>query len=79
MIVDPCIIVKFTQEIQQAATVYQNFISYLYEAQHVSGDTAHHQEPKNALAVSGFPYVEGCWPLANNPPRMENQKLLVQF
>jgi hypothetical protein len=24
---------------QQDATVYQNFISYLYEAQHVSGDT----------------------------------------
>jgi hypothetical protein len=24
---------------QQNATMYQNFISYLYEAQHVSGDT----------------------------------------
>jgi hypothetical protein len=24
---------------QQDATVYQNFISYLHEAQHVSGDT----------------------------------------
>jgi hypothetical protein len=23
--------------------------------------TAHHQEPKTALAVSGFAYVEGCW------------------
>jgi hypothetical protein len=30
-------------------------IPYLYEAQHVSGDTAHHQEPKTALAASGFP------------------------
>jgi hypothetical protein len=37
------------------------FISYLYEAQHVSGDTAHHQEPKTALAASGFACVEGCW------------------
>jgi hypothetical protein len=27
------------KKIQQYATVYQNFISYLYEAQHVSGDT----------------------------------------
>jgi hypothetical protein len=27
------------------------FISYLYEAQHVLGDTAHHQEPKTALAA----------------------------
>jgi len=39
MLVDPCIIVLFTKKIQQDATVYQNFISYLYEAQHVSGDT----------------------------------------
>jgi len=23
--------------------------------------TAHHQEPKTALAASGFAYVEGCW------------------
>jgi len=27
------------KKIQQDATVYQNFISYLYEAQNVSGDT----------------------------------------
>jgi len=33
----------------------------LNEAQHVSGDTAHHQEPKTAQAGSGFAYVEGCW------------------
>jgi hypothetical protein len=48
------------KKIQQDATVYQNFISYLYEAQHVFGrHTAHHQEPKTALAASGFAYVEG--------------------
>jgi len=41
--------------------VYQNPTSYLYEAQRISGDTAHHQEPKTALAASGFAYVEGCW------------------
>jgi hypothetical protein len=29
---------SFTKKIQQDATVYQNFISYLYEAQHISGD-----------------------------------------
>jgi len=23
-------------------------------------NTAHHQEPKTALAVSGFLYIEGC-------------------
>jgi hypothetical protein len=36
-------------------------IPYLYEAQHVLGDTAHHQEPKTALAAFGFSYVRGCW------------------
>jgi len=30
---------KFTKKIQQDAKVYQNFISNLCEAQHVSGDT----------------------------------------
>jgi hypothetical protein len=53
--------------------------------------TAHHQEPKTALAASGFAYMEGCWTCScltltvssnwtsNNPPRMQNQRLLVQF
>jgi hypothetical protein len=40
--------------------VYKNFISYLYEAQCVSGDTTHHQELKTALAASGFTNMEGC-------------------
>jgi hypothetical protein len=59
---DPGIIVQFIKKIQQDATMYQSFIiSYLYEAQHVSGDTAHRQKPKTALAATGFSYVEGCW------------------
>jgi hypothetical protein len=53
--------------------------------------TGHHQEPKTALAAFGFPYVEGCWTCscwmlsassnytANNPPRMQNLRLIVQF
>jgi hypothetical protein len=28
--------------------------------QPVSGDIAHHQERKSALAAFGFSYVEGC-------------------
>jgi hypothetical protein len=33
-------LLPFLQKVQQDATVYQSFIiSYLYEAQHVSGDT----------------------------------------
>jgi hypothetical protein len=40
MFVDPCIIVQFIKKIQQDATTYQNvIIPYLYEAQHISGDT----------------------------------------
>jgi len=36
---DLCTIAQFTKKIQQDATMYQNFILYLYEAQQVSGDT----------------------------------------
>jgi hypothetical protein len=68
-------------------------IPYLHEAQHVSGNTTHQQEPKTALAASGFSYVEGCltcswWTLSgtvstshtsNNHPHIKNQKLQVQF
>jgi len=39
MFVNPCIIVYFILKIQQDATVYKNFISYLYEARHVLGAT----------------------------------------
>jgi hypothetical protein len=40
MFVDPYIVFKFIKKIQQDATMYQTFIiPYLYEAQHVSGDT----------------------------------------
>ena len=42
---------------QQCIKISLFFI--LNEAQHVSGDTAHHQEPKTAQAASGFAYVEG--------------------
>ena len=53
--------------------------------------TAHHQEPKTALAASGFACVEGCWTCScwtlsafsnytsNNPAHMHNQRLPVQF
>jgi len=53
--------------------------------------TAHHQEPKTALAASGFACMEDCWTCScwtltasrnytsNNLPRMQNHRLLVQF
>jgi hypothetical protein len=41
--------------------MYHNFnIPYLHEAQHVLRHTTHYQEPKTALAASGFLYVESC-------------------
>jgi hypothetical protein len=61
MFVDPCIIVQFLQrKTQQDATVYQNFIiSYIKWSSTCFGrQTAHHQEPKTALAASGFAYVQ---------------------
>jgi len=43
--------------------IYQHFIiPYLYEAQHVSGDTPPIiRSLKTVLAASGFLYMEGCW------------------
>ena len=77
---------------QKDATVNQNLLFHVYtSATCLGGKTAHHQEPKTALASSGFAYVKGCWTCscwtlsasnnctASNLPRMQNQRLLVQF
>jgi hypothetical protein len=62
------------------------YLIFIWSSTHFARHTAHHQEPKTALAASGFAYVEGCWTLSassnytsNNPPCMQNQRLLVQF
>jgi hypothetical protein len=51
------------RKIQQDATMYENFIiTYLlWNSTYFGRHTAHHQEPKTAMAASGFSYVEGCW------------------
>jgi len=51
------------RKIQQDATIYQNFYSsiFLWSSTCFGRHTAHHQEPKTALAASGFSYVKGCW------------------
>jgi len=79
--------------------MYQNFYYciFIWSSTCFGQHTAHHQEPKTALAASGFPYVEGCWTcswwtlsgtlcltassnyMSNNLPRMQNQRLLMQF
>jgi len=53
----PNIIPRFIQKIQQDATVYQNFISYLREAQNVSGNTLPIIRSLKPLADSGFAYA----------------------
>jgi hypothetical protein len=62
MFVDLCIIVQFIKKIQQDATMYQNFIiPYLYEAQHVLGDTP----PINrSLKLHWQPLVFHTWKVA---------------
>jgi hypothetical protein len=64
MFVDPCIIVQFIQKNPTGCNSVSKFIiPYLYDAQHVSGVTTHHQEPKTALAASGLHTwkVVGLW------------------
>jgi len=60
---DPCIIVRF---IKKNPTICNNVSKFYYSIIMWSSTcfgrhTAHHQEPKTALAASGFSYVEGCW------------------
>jgi len=50
--------------------LYQNFISYLYEAQHVSGDTPPIIRSLKLTVPSNY--------TSNNLSRMQNQRLLVQ-
>ena len=67
----------------------QNFIIfYLYEAKHVSGDTPPiisslklHWQPLvlHTWKVVGRVVAGRCQVESSNPPRMQNQRLLVQF
>jgi len=49
------------KKIQQDATMYENFYYSIFIRSSTCFErhTAHHQEPKTALAASGFSYVEG--------------------
>jgi len=63
MFVDPCIIVKFIKKNQtRCNNVLKFYYSiFIWSSTCFGQHTAHHQEPKTALATSGFAYVEGCW------------------
>ena len=61
--VDPCIVVQF---IKNSPTRCNNVSKFYYSIFTWSSacfgrHTARHQEPKTALAASGFSYMEGCW------------------
>jgi len=54
-------------------TIYNNISKFYYSIFICSSTcfgrhTAHHQEPKTALATSGFSYVKGCWMLSGTVP-----------
>ena len=70
--------------------MYKNFYYYIFiwSSACFGRHTAHHQEPKSALAASGFSYMEGCWTCtlclttsinytSNNLPRMKNHFFLA--
>jgi len=85
----------YKEKMQQDATIYQNFIiPYLYEAQHVSGDTLPiirslklHWQPLVFHTWMVFGRVAGghCQAVpdtsytSKNHPCMKNQRLPVQF
>jgi len=87
----PLIHIKKSNKMQQCIKIY--FVR-IWSSACFRRHTAHHREPKTALATSGFACVEGCWTCScwtlsgltapsnytfNNLPCMQNQRLLVQF
>jgi hypothetical protein len=65
-----------SNKMQQCIKIF--IIPYLYEVQHVSGNTP--QEPKTALTLSGtLCLTTSTNYTSNNLPHMKNQRLQVQF
>ena len=63
MFVDPCIIVQIIKKnptrCNNVSKLYYSI--FIWNSTCFGRHTAHHHEPKTALAASGFSYVEGCW------------------
>ena len=61
--VDKCIIVQFIKKKQTTCNNVSKFYYSIFirSSTCFGRHTTHHQEPKTALAASGFSYVEGCW------------------
>jgi hypothetical protein len=78
-----------SNKMQQCIKIYYSI--FTWSSTCFGRHNAHHQDPKTAVAASGFAYMEscwtcGCWTLSassnhtfNNFPRMQNQRLLLQF
>jgi hypothetical protein len=62
MCVDPCIIVQFINiNPTRCNNVSEFYYSvFIWSSTCFGWHTAHHQEPKTALAPSGFSYMKGC-------------------
>ena len=60
---DPCIIVQFIKKNPTRCNNVSKFyyFMFIWSSACFGQHTAHHQEPKTALAASGFSYVKGCW------------------
>jgi hypothetical protein len=63
MFVGPCIVVQFIKKnpkrCNNVSKVY--YSTFIWSSTCFGRHTAHQQEPKTALAASGFSYVKGCW------------------
>jgi len=47
--------------VNQSSSVSKFYFIFIWSSKSFGRHTTHHQEPKTALEVSGFAYVEGCW------------------
>jgi len=63
MFVDPCIIVQFVKKNPTRCNSVSKFYYsiFIWSSTCFGRHTVRHQEPKTALAASGFAYVKGCW------------------
>jgi hypothetical protein len=61
MFVDPCIILIHIGNPTRCNSVSKFYFIFIWSSICFGRHTAHHQEPKTALAASGFAYVKGCW------------------
>jgi len=63
MFVDPCIIVQFIKKNPTRCNNVSKFYCFIFiwSSTRFGRHTAHHQEPKTALAAPGFSHVEVCW------------------